>query len=198
MSMLFKGLRAAGFAALQLAPFLAAFLFAGCATVKVTTDYDHAAPLAKYRTYVLAPPSHGEALSPTSEAALRAALRVNLSARGIEELPGGKPDLAIVRHVFRQGNLSNQQYASWGYGPGASWPYRDGRYAIWAAAPADFANAGAYAGGALVLDFVDARTRKLVFRGVGKGVVGSRESSARDIEDAVAKIVAGFPGSAAR
>ena len=29
-----------------------------------------------------------------------------------------------------------------------------------------------YANGALVLDFVDTRTRKLVFRGVGRGVVG--------------------------
>jgi hypothetical protein len=193
MSMLGKGFGAAGIPVLRFAPFLAAFLFAGCAAVKVTTDYDHAASLAKYRTYVLAPAPHGQGLSPTSEAALRAALRVSLSARRIEELPSGKPDMAIVRHVFRQRNLSPQQYASWGYGPGASWPYRDGRYTIWAGAPANFANAGTYGDGTLVLDFVDARTHKLVFRGVGRGVVGSRESSAKDIENAVAEIVAGFP-----
>jgi hypothetical protein len=183
--------------ALRFASFAAAFLFAGCATVKVTTDYDHTAPFAKYRTYVLAPAPHGQGLSPTSEAALRAALRVNLSTRRIEELPSGKPDLAIVRHVFRQKNLSPEQYASWGYGPGAFWPSRDGRYAIWAGAPSDFANAGAYADGTLVLDFVDARTHQLIFRGIGKGVVGSRESSAKDIEDAVTRIVAGLPGAPA-
>ena len=50
-----------------------------------------------------------------------------------------------------------------------------------------------YADGTLVLDFVDAKTRRLVFRGVGKGVVGSRESTARNIEDAVARIVAAMP-----
>jgi hypothetical protein len=132
-----------------------------------------------------------------SEAALRAALRVNLSARGIEELPGGKPDMEIVLHVFRQKGLSPQQYASWGYGPGASWPYRDGRYTFWAGAPVDFANPGAYGNDTLVLDFVDARTRKLIFRGVARGVAGSRESSPNHIEDAVAKIVAGLPGAPA-
>ena len=176
---------------------MVAFLCAGCATVKVTTDYDRAAPFAKYRTYALEPAPHGQGLPPMTEAALRAALRVSLSARGIEELPGRKPDLAIVVHVFGQKELSPQQYASWGYGPGAFWPSRDGRYAIWAGAPPDFANAGAYSEGALVLDFVDAKARKLVFRGIGRGVVGSRESSAKDIEDAVAKIVAGLPGAPA-
>jgi Domain of unknown function (DUF4136) len=190
-----KGFKTGGIPAAWLVPFLAAFLFGGCANVKITTDYDHAAPFAKYHTYALEPASHGQTLSATSEAALRAALRVNLSARKIAELPAGKPDLAIVRHVFRQSGLSPELYASWGYGPGPVWPFRDGRYTIWAGAPADYANAGAYAGDTLVLDFVDARTRKLVFRGIGKGVIGGGESSAKEIEDAVAQIVAGLPGA---
>jgi len=177
---------------------MVAFLCAGCATVKVTTDYDRAAPFAKYHTYALEPAPHGQGLPPMSEATLRAALRVSLSARGIEELPGGKPDLAIVQHVFSQTELAPGQYASWGYGPGASWPSRDGRYAIWAGAPPDFANPRGYADGALVLDFVDVGTRKLVFRGVGRGVVGNRESRAKEIDDAVAKMVAVLPGSTAR
>jgi hypothetical protein len=197
MSELSKNFKMRGIAALWGASFLGAFLLGGCAAVKVTTDYDRAAPFAKYHTYVLAPAPHGEGLSPTSEAALRAALRVSLSTRRIEELPSGKPDLAIVRHIFRQKNLSPQQYASWGYGPGPSWPYREGRYTIWQGAPAGYADAGSYADGALVLDFVDTKTRKLVFRGIGTGVVGSRESSAKNIEDAVAKIVAGLPGAPA-
>jgi len=176
---------------------MVAFLCAGCATVKVTTDYDRAAPFAKYRTYALEPAPHGQGLPPMTEAALRAALRVSLSARGIEELPGRKPDLAIVVHVFGQKELSPQQYASWGYGPGASWPSRDGRYAIWAGAPPDFASPRGYADGALVLDFVDARTRKLVFRGVGRGMVGNRESNAKEMDDAVAKMVGGLPSPGA-
>ena len=171
---------------------LSALSLGGCATVTVKTDSDPSAHLGKYHTYVLAPPPHGQSLSPTSEAALRAALRVSLSTRRIEEIPSGKPDLAVVRHIFRQGGLSPQEYASWGYG--ASWPFRDGHYAAWTGAPSAYMTASAYADGTLVLDFVDTKTRRLVFRGVGKGVVGSRESTARNIEDAVAKIVAAMPG----
>ena len=194
MSKLGKGLRTTGILARRFVLLPAAFLLAGCATVKVTTDYDPAARFGKYRTYVLAPAPHGEGLSAMSEAALRAALRVNLSARGIEERASGQPDMEIVRHVFKERHLTAQQYASRGYGPGASWPDRDGRYAIWAGAPADFTNPGAYADGALVLDFVDRRTRMLLFRGAGRGAAGDRKSSTKVIEDAVAKIVAGLPG----
>ena len=120
---------------------------AGCATVRVATDYDHAAPFAKYHTYAMEPPRHGQTLSPISEAALRAALRVNLSPRKMEEayewkyagesirnllnqapelnagqriavikITTNKPDLAVVRHVFRQEKLSPLQFTSWGYG----------------------------------------------------------------------------------
>src|SRR5471030_2685424 len=83
------GFKTGGVRALRRVRLIAVFLFAGCATVKVTTDYDHSAPFAKYHSYVLAPAPHGQGLSPMSEAALRAALRVNLSTRRIEELPSG-------------------------------------------------------------------------------------------------------------
>jgi Domain of unknown function (DUF4136) len=198
MSEICKGCKTGGVSTLRLVSLLAAFLLGGCASVKVATDYDHAASFARYRTYLLAPAPHGAGLSAMAEAALRAALRVNLSARGIEELPNGKPDLDVVRHVFSQKRLSPQQYAKWGYGPGASWPYVEGRYTIWSGAPADFADPNGYGNGALVLDFVDSRTRKLVFRGVARGVIGSRESTPADIENAVAKMIAGLPGGAAR
>jgi hypothetical protein len=101
--------------------------------------------------------------------------------------------LAIVLRVFSQKDLSPEQ----GYGPGASWPSRDGSYTIWTGAPPDVANPRGYADGTLVLDFVDARTRKLVFRGVVRGVVGNRASNAKEIDDAVAKMVAALPGAAA-
>jgi hypothetical protein len=50
-----------------------------------------------------------------------------------------------------------------------------------------------YHEGTLVLDFVDARTKKLVFRGVGTAVVGDSEANAEKIREAVKKIVADYP-----
>jgi Domain of unknown function (DUF4136) len=166
-------------------------VFTGCASVTVTTDYDHAAHFANYKTYALTPPHHSSVMSPTSEAALRDALRSALAARGLTEAPGRKADLDIVRHVFVQEQVSAQQWSDWGYR--GSWPYSFGSYGMWNGAPATYTDISVYGEGTLILDFVDARTKKLVFRGVGKAVVGGPEANAGKIRDAVGQIVAAYP-----
>src|SRR6186713_2100227 len=100
--------------AAKLSAVVAACALSACSTVTVTTDYDHSASFGKYKTYVLAPPSKGQGLSPSGEAALRDALRTELAPRGLTEVAGGKPDLAIVRHVFFQEKTSVQQYTDMG------------------------------------------------------------------------------------
>jgi Domain of unknown function (DUF4136) len=181
----------------KLSSVLAAFTLAACSTVTVTTDYDHSTSFAKYRTYSLAPAKSGQTLSPTSEAALRDSLRTELGARGVSEAASGKADLAIVRHAFTQEKVSVQQYTDWGYGYGG-WPYRYGYYSMWAGAPRTYTDVNQYTEGTLVLDFVDRRTSKLVFRGTAKAVVSGPESNARKIQDAVTKIVAKSPFGATR
>jgi len=177
----------------KLAVLVTACALAACSTVTVTTDYDHSASFAKYKTYSLAPPAHGQTLSPISEAALRGALRTQMAARGISEAPAGKADLAVVRHVFLQEKVSVQQYTDWGYGYHGGWPYRYGYYGMWAGAPRTYVDVNQYTEGTMVLDFVDTRTKKLVFRGTGRAIVGGPESNARKIEEGVEKMVARFP-----
>jgi hypothetical protein len=176
---------------------LAACAFTACSTVTVTTDYDHSAPFAKYKTYRPAPASRSQTLGPISEAALRASLRRELAARGIAEASTGKADLAVVRHAFHEKKLAVHQYTDWGYGYGA-WPYRYGYYGMWAGAPRTYVDVNHYTEGTLVVDFVDARTQRLVFRGIGKAVVGGPESNARKIDEAVTKMIAAFPVGAPR
>lgn len=176
----------------------AACMIASCETVTVATDYDHAANFGQYKTYVLAPPKTGEVMSPGSEAALSNALRAELAARGLTEASGKNADLDVVRHVFVREKISVQQWTDWGYGIHAGWPYTYGYYGMWPGAPMTYTDVRQYNEGTLILDFVDARTKKLVFRGVGKAVVGGPESNASKIREAVAKIVAGYPGGAAR
>lgn len=175
-----------------------ACVLSACETVRVTTDYDHSAPFGTYKTYTLAPASRGLTMSPSSEATLRDALRTELAARGIIEAPGKKADVDVVPHVFVQEKISVQQYTNWGYGPHGGWPYGYGYYGMWAGAPMTYTDVNQYKEGTMILDFVDARTRKLVFRGVGSAVVGGPESNAGKIREAVAKIVAAYPGGAAR
>jgi hypothetical protein len=170
----------------------AAFAFAGCSTVTVTTDYDRSVSFAKYRSYSLSPAARGQTLSPSSEAALRESLRTKLAERGIGQVQSGKADLAVVRHVFTQEKLAVQQYTDWGYGSSA-WPYGYGYYSPWAGAPMTYTDVHQYTEGTLVLDFVDTRTKKLVFRGVGQAVVSGPESNAGKIQEAVEKIVEKLP-----
>jgi hypothetical protein len=184
--------------ATRLSALSAAFVLAACSTVTVTTDYDRSASFGKYKTYALAPAKQGQTLSPASEAALRDALRTELAARGITEATSGKPDLAIVRHVFLQDKVSVQQYTDWGYGYGGGWPYGYGYYGMWAGAPRTYVDVTQYTEGTLVLDAVDTRAKKLVFRGTGTAVVGGPDSNAGKIRDAVKKMVAALPKPAAR
>jgi hypothetical protein len=124
---------------------------------------------------------------------LRSTLRETLAGRGIREVAATEnPDLAVVPHVKLQKEYSVDQYTHWGYGAGA-WPYRGGYYGAWAGAPVTYTTINDYTEGTLLLDFVDTSKQKLVFRGVGKGTVGSPESNAKKIEEAVRKIVAKLP-----
>ncbi len=178
---------------------VAASLFSSCETpVTVATDYDRAAHFGGYRTYALTPPTQGQTMSPTSEAALHDAVRAALNGRGLTEAPAQKADLDIVRQVFVQQKTSMEQWTHWGYGYHGSWPYGYGHYGMWSGAPVSYIDVQQYAEGTLILDFVDAHTKKLVFRGIGKAVVEGPEANAGKIREAVDKMVAGYPGSTAR
>lgn len=160
---------------------------ASCSTVSVTTDYDHAASFEQYRTYILAPASEKIALSPSSEQALLDSLRSNLAARNITEVSEGA-DLHVVRHV-----TTKERIVDWGH---RGVPYNYGRYGLWSRDPLTMPDVSQYTEGTLILDFVDAKTRKLVFRGIGTGTVSDPETNAERIREAVEKIVEKFPKAA--
>lgn len=169
--------------------FVALNLFlAGCSTVSVTTDYDHSTPFEQYRTYTLAPSSEKISLSPSAEEALRDSLRVNLAAHNITEV-AKDADLHVVSHistkekvVVYQGDVSYRGI-----------PYAYGSYGYWSMDPLTAPDVSQYTEGTLILDFVDAKTQKLVFRGVGTDTVSDPETNAERIREAVEKIVQKFP-----
>jgi hypothetical protein len=170
-------------------------ILCGCSTVSVTTDYDHTANFGNYHSYALEPPPKAPAFSPSTDAALRTTLRQGLAARGITEVtPGDKPDLAVVPHAKLEQKYSVEQYSGWGYGPGG-WPYYGGSYGVWYGAPYTYNTIDTYTEGTLILDFVNTSNKKLVFRGIGKGTVGSAENNAEKVREAVEKIVAKLPAS---
>jgi hypothetical protein len=161
---------------------------AACSTVSVTTDYDRSASFEQYRTYTLAPSTDKIPLSPSSEAALSDSLRVNLAAHGITEV-SKDADLHVVPHV----SSKEKTVVYEGDMAYRGMPYAYGRYGLWSTDPLTMPEVTQYTEGTLILDFVDTKTQKLVFRGVGTGTVGDPETNAENIRDAVKQIVEKFP-----
>lgn len=166
---------------------VAVLFLTACSTVSVTTDFDRSAPFTQYRTYMLAPATDNVGLSPSSETALRETLRANLARHGVTET-SENPDLHVVRHISTKEKLAVHQSSDWGY-----MPYGYGRYGMWAGAPRTYTDVSQYTEGTLILDFVDAKTQKLVFRGTGTGTVSDPKTNAERITEAVEKIVQEFP-----
>jgi hypothetical protein len=160
-----------------------------CSTVSVTTDFDHLASFSQYHTYALAPDTAKLGLSPSSEAALREALRNNLARRDITET-SENADLHVVPHVSTKEKQVVHHSSDWGY---SGMGYGYGRYGMWAGAPRTYTDISQYTEGTLILDFVDAKTHKLVFRGTGTGTVGDPQANAQQIREAVEKIMKDFP-----
>lgn len=180
------------FAKLQRYTFVTiSFFMTACSTVTVTTDYDHTASFSNYRTYTLAPSAESMTLSPTGEAALRDSLSSNLGIRGITEV-SENADLHVVQHVSTKDKVVVFQSNDMNYG---AMPYGYGRYGAWAGAPRTYTDVSQYTEGTLILDFVDAKTKKLVFRGTGTGTVRDTETNAERIREIVGKIVHDFPGA---
>jgi len=166
---------------------VAVLFLTACSTVSVTTDFDHSASFSQYRTYTLAPGTEKIGLSPSSETALREALRAGLARHGVSET-SENADLHVVRHISAQEKVRVYQSS-------AGVPYRYGRYGMWAGAPYGYTDVSQYTEGTLILDFVDAKTQKLVFRGIGTGTVSDPETNAARIKEVVEKIVQDFPGA---
>jgi hypothetical protein len=157
-----------------------------CSTpsVSVKTDYDHAAAFANYRTYALDTSSIG--LSATGSEALQSSLRSSLAGRGLKE-SGKNSDIYIVATVFTQEKLNVIPSGGYTVYPSHFGSYRMGTVAM-------NTDVQQYTEGTLVIDFVDRKTHKIVFRGVGQALVGSTERNAAAIRAAVNKIVAAYPG----
>ena len=152
--------------------------------VTVKTSADPAANFGKYQTYSIDPAPTG--LSATGTAALQQALQSNLNARGLKQVSGRSADLYIESMVY------TQQAQNLMPGGGATF-YRSSFGNFSPTSVALNAEVQEYTEGSLVIDFVDSRTKKIVFRGLGSAAVGSTERNANAITDAVNKIVAKYP-----
>jgi len=141
---------------------LSLLLFVSCSFIQVSEDYDRRAPFTTYKTFDWMPKP--DKMPPNARAAIE---RNPLLGKRIQEITDEiladkgitrrteNPDILINYYV---GFKDKVDISGWGYyyGPrwGFYWPYL-GPYDDYT-----------YTEGTLVLDFVDAKTNEMVWRGV--------------------------------
>jgi hypothetical protein len=143
---------------------------------KVNVDYDRAAPFATYKTYAWV--NGTPAPDPFNEQRLHAAVDERLAARGLTK-SATNPDLIVTTNVTSQ---ERQELIPNGFGYGPWWGGLGG------------ASVETYVEGTLVLDLYDAKTKKMVWRGVATASASEKPTKNADkMYKALDKMFEKFP-----
>ena len=156
-----------------------ACIFQACSSTNVTTDYDQEADFTRYKTFGWMQFPNGRTSMPNKPLVrkhIETSVTEALTAKGMQ--PSDTPDLFIA---FHSGVKDKIDVTSWGY-----------RYGRWGGLRGRNIAVHQYKEGTIVIDLIDASTKELVWRGVGKGEVGGGDPAAR-VKDAVSEILAKYP-----
>ncbi len=163
----------------------AALILCGCYSFRTRHDYDPAANFSRYKTYrfaAAAAPKDASApvTDPIIDRRVKQALEKALAAKGRRQAQGGQADFWVSFVLVIERYVVPEYYGYYG-------PYMYGWASVY---PRTFEE------GVLVVDILDAGTRKLVWRGSVSDALGSRRSpEARQaaLDKAAAKLLKRFP-----
>ena len=144
---------------------------------KVNVDSNPSAPFATYKTYTWAPGATG--VESLTEQRLHESVNQRLAARGLTRSKAS-PDLVVTAHVKTQ---ERQELIPTGFAYGPWWGGVGG---------------GAYVDtsteGTLILDFYDAKTKQMVWRGVATATVSEKPTkNIEKMNKALDKMFERFP-----
>ncbi len=170
---------------------------AGCSSLKVNTEYDPTAPYASYKTYawVQTPPGPEQApaiRNPVIRERVVAAVDRELATKGFARVSAdASPDLLVSAHGWAQ---SRVEVTNYGYSYGGAYAYGPYRPMPVAAG----VDVRSYTDGTMLLDFVDAKAMKLVWRGTASDTFSNPDLDAvkRSVDEAVRQLVASYPPKA--
>jgi hypothetical protein len=165
----------------------------GCAPgIKVSTDYDRAADFSLYKTFTIADFGKNDEVSELNAVRITNAIRDNMQKKGFKETNTDADLLvnAVTMLKLKMTVTANSNF--YGYG-GVYRPY------TYYGAGVGMANttytANEYTDGSLMIDIVNNKEKKLLWQGIGNAEIdkSSINNPERFINDAVTKIMAGFP-----
>jgi hypothetical protein len=193
--MMFKRLRSASI-------FLMIAIVGGCSGIQVSQDYDPSTNFGLYRTFAWAPEptqKSGDVLidSPFMDRRIRNAIETTLQSRGYPKVEGGRPDFLVTYQLVVRTQVEIDTVGpAFGWGaypyPYGYWGYP---YPYWGGIDyTTFINQ--YEVGTLLIDFTDAKTHQLFWRGVGSRRISqpsTPEKSTEVVDRTVGEILAQYP-----
>lgn len=163
---------------------LAALALTGCATTNVRSFVERGVDVQQYRTYSWGPAREQATGDPRLDnnrffqERIEAAIERNLNARGFEKARAGESDLLIRYYA----SVEQQVNAN-----GADQPYTS----------CEGCQPYVFDAGTIVIDLIDARTRRMVWRGWDEGsidgVVDNQAWLEKRVDESVARIVERLP-----
>jgi hypothetical protein len=185
---------------LRIVPFFVLGLLFSCSpTVKVTTDYDHAANFGEYRTFNVYDLKAQEGqVNQLNVDRVAKAIRAEMTAKGFTESTSN-PDLKVnAVSILKNKTQVTADTNFYGYG-GMYRPYGYwGGGAMMGGGSTTF-NSYDYVDGSLIIDIVSSKTGKLVWQGIGNAEIDSKPDNPEEfINGAIKKILEGFPPGAAK
>jgi hypothetical protein len=186
-------------------------LLAGCSTLDVHTDYDRSVDFSDYHVYrwqdgapPFGPPAPAAAgaetpdatgvPSPLMERRLRAAVDDQLRARGFRLAQAGQaPDFLVSDHLRYKDRIETTGTGV-GLGLGLGFGLGPGGYSpLGGFAGVPLSSARTRTEATLVLDFTDARTGELIWRGIATDTARPAEENGQQVREAVAAILKEYP-----
>jgi hypothetical protein len=170
---------------------LGAVVAGGCSSMQISSDYDPSVDFSRLQSYGWMPDSRPDTGNPRLDSSLldarvRRAVDIQLAARGHSEVSPDEADFLVSYHVGLESKLDvDTFYDSYGYGWGRGY------------GPMMYDTVvREYEQGTLLLDFVDPKTRNLVWRGSASAEIttgGTPEKRQERVDKAVARMLERFP-----
>jgi hypothetical protein len=171
------------------------FFALGCSSISVNMDYDKEANFAALKTFDWIPqPTNvvgnvdvARMRNDLVDKRIKSSVNNELAAKGYRQ-DSNNPDFLIAYHIGLKEKVDVNTYG-YGYAP-------RGRYWGWGGSYVDVYQ---YEEGTLIVDFVEATKKELIWRGAGTKTLESNptpEKIEQNIGKAVAKILKKFPPTA--
>lgn len=175
----------------KLTLFLSFFLLAACSSKPIiTTDYDHSANFADYKTYGFfeSQGTDKAQYSTLSTQHFKDSLRREMNSRGYIYTETN-PDILVNFNAKFSDKIKVTSSPSMGVGVGypGYYGYRGGNYAAWGSYNFNTTNVSQYTEGTVNIDLVDPRIKQLVWEGVVVGRVNEKKMA--DLENAISNVV---------